>query len=95
MVGRMQDNKLIVYGTGTATEFDPLINELNKKYEFAITKHPEGFGPSDHSSFYAKKIPVFHYFTGTHSQVEGESATPDGATWPRSTITWRSRVPAC
>jgi len=28
---------------------------------------PEGFGPSDHSSFYAKKIPVLFFFTGSHS----------------------------
>lgn len=73
MVGRLADNKLIVYGTGTATEFDPLVNELNKKYEFAITKHPEGFGPSDHSSFYAKQIPVFHFFTGTHQDYHRPS----------------------
>src|SRR5262249_4327779 len=26
----------------------------------------EGFGPSDHASFYAKKIPVLHFFTGEH-----------------------------
>jgi Zn-dependent M28 family amino/carboxypeptidase len=73
MVGRLKDDKLIVYGTGTAAEFDPLINDLNKKYEFKITKHPEGFGPSDHSSFYAKQIPVFHFFTGTHQDYHRPS----------------------
>ena len=26
-----------------------------------------GFGPSDHSSFYAQQIPVLHFFTGSHS----------------------------
>jgi Zn-dependent M28 family amino/carboxypeptidase len=73
MVGRLLDNKLIVYGTGTATEFDPLIEELNKKHQFLLTKHPEGMGPSDHASFYSKKIPVFHFFTGTHSDYHRPS----------------------
>lgn len=73
MVGRLTDNKLIVYGTGTAKEFDPLVDELGKKYDFKITKQPGGFGPSDHSSFYAKKIPVLHLFTGTHSDYHRPS----------------------
>lgn len=66
MVGRLQDRKLIVYGTGTAPEFDPLVERLGKQYDFHITKHESGFGPSDHSSFYAQRIPVMHFFTGNH-----------------------------
>jgi hypothetical protein len=66
MVGRLSDNKLIVYGTGTATEFNGLVDKLNENHKFTITRHPEGFGPSDHASFYGKEIPVFHFFTGTH-----------------------------
>ncbi len=67
MVGRMKDNELIVYGTGTARQFDGLIDELNKTHGFKIKREPGGFGPSDHSSFYAQKIPVLHFFTGLHS----------------------------
>jgi hypothetical protein len=66
MVGRLVDDKLVIYGTDTAAEWQELIDELNEKYAFKITRHPEGFGPSDHSSFYAKEIPVLHFFTGTH-----------------------------
>jgi hypothetical protein len=73
MVGRLTDDKLIVYGTGTAKEFDPLVDELGAKYGFKLTKHTGGFGPSDHSSFYAKKIPVLHLFTGTHSDYHRPS----------------------
>ena len=74
MVGRLsKDNKLIVYGTGTSKEFDPLVEQLCEKYDFQLTKHPGGFGPSDHSSFYAKKIPVLHLFTGTHSDYHRPS----------------------
>jgi hypothetical protein len=70
MVGRLghneQKDELIVYGTGTAKEFDGLVERLAKEGSFVLEKEPEGFGPSDHSSFYAKKIPVLHLFTGTH-----------------------------
>ncbi len=73
MVGRLNDNKLIVYGTGTAAEFDSLIDDLNKRHDFTITKDPSGFGPSDHESFYTQKVPVFHLFTGTHNDYHRPS----------------------
>ena len=73
MVGRLVDDKLIVYGTGTAAEFDPLVNELGPQHGFKITKHEGGFGPSDHASFYAQKIPVLHLFTGNHNDYHRPS----------------------
>ena len=73
MVGRLDGNKLIAYGTGTASEFDPLVDKLSKEHGFEVSKKPEGFGPSDHSSFYSKKIPVLHYFTGTNSDYHRPS----------------------
>ena len=66
MIGRLSDNKVIIYGTGTSSIWNSLIDSLNNPYNFTITKIPDGFGPSDHSSFYAKNIPVLHFFTGTH-----------------------------
>nr|WP_052303671.1 M20/M25/M40 family metallo-hydrolase [Pirellula staleyi] len=73
MVGRLTNEKLIVYGTGTAKQFEPMVESLAKKYEFALTKQPGGFGPSDHSSFYARKIPVLHLFTDVHSDYHRPS----------------------
>lgn len=73
MVGRLTDNKLVVYGTGTAVEFDGLIEGLNKRYQFEITKKPTGYGPSDHQNFYKQKIPVFHFYTNTHSDYHRPS----------------------
>lgn len=66
MVGRMQEDKLIVYGTGTSPRWEPELNRLNAQAQFKLSFKPEGFGPSDHSSFYGKKIPVLHFFTGNH-----------------------------
>ncbi|MEX2168900.1 MAG: M20/M25/M40 family metallo-hydrolase [Pirellulales bacterium] len=68
MVGRLKDNKLIVNGTGTADTFAQLVDDANEKQGFDLAKSPGGFGPSDHSSFYAKQIPVLHFFTGSHAE---------------------------
>jgi hypothetical protein len=77
MVGRLKDDKLAVYGTGTAKEFEPLVEQLCGRYGFQLTKHPGGYGPSDHSSFYSKKIPVLHLFTGTHTDYHRPSDDAD------------------
>ena len=77
MVGRLTDDKLVVYGTGTATEFDPLVERLCQELGFKLTKQPGGFGPSDHSSFYSKKVPVLHLFTGTHKDYHRPSDDAD------------------
>lgn len=66
MIGRLNDEgQLIVYGTGTSEEWKDLLNKDNK-YNFNLTFNDEGYGPSDHSSFYGKEIPVLFFFTGTH-----------------------------
>jgi len=76
MVGRLNENKLTVGGMGTASEWKTLVNQSNELEGFEVVKtHPnfklqlsdDGFGPSDHSSFYGKKIPVLFFFTGTHN----------------------------
>jgi hypothetical protein len=77
MVGRLTDNKVIIYGTGTATGFDALVDRLGKTHGFDVAKEPGGFGPSDHASFYAKKIPVFHVFTGTHADYHRPTDTAE------------------
>jgi hypothetical protein len=67
MVGRLKDEKLTVFGTGTSPVWEGLLNPLGKEYNFDLKFRPEGLGPSDHSSFYAKQIPVLHFFTGNHN----------------------------
>lgn len=73
MVGRLNENKLILQGCNTAAEFDGIVDRLNERLAFQITRKPGGFGPSDHSSFYAKQVPVIHFFTGTHSDYHRPS----------------------
>jgi hypothetical protein len=44
---------------------------------FALALSEDGFGPSDHSSFYARKIPVLFFFTGTHEDYHKPSDTAE------------------
>jgi acetylornithine deacetylase/succinyl-diaminopimelate desuccinylase-like protein len=77
MVGRMQDDKLIIQGMDTATVFGPLVDRLGAAGRLTIRKQPGGSGPSDHASFYAKKIPVLHLFTGTHPDYHRPTDTAE------------------
>jgi len=77
MLGRLDGDKLIIHGTGTGTGFDALTDRLAAAHGFDVTKEPGGFGPSDHASFYAKKIPVFHLFTGSHADYHRPTDTAE------------------
>ena len=77
MVGRMRDDKLIVYGVGTARELPALLDSANAAARLDIRPVSDGFGPSDHSSFYGKGIPVLHFFTDLHEDYH--RATDDAA----------------
>jgi aminopeptidase YwaD len=66
MVGRLRGNRLIVYGTGTARELPALLDEASEGTGLVLSRVADGFGPSDQSPFYAKGIPVLHFFTDLH-----------------------------
>jgi len=88
MVGRLkEDNKLIVYGTGTSGRWKPELERVNAQTAFQLVFKPEGFGPSDHSSFYAKKIPVLHFFTGEHPDYHRP-----GDDWEKLNIDGMARI---
>jgi hypothetical protein len=67
MVGRLTDDKLTVFGAETARQWNAWLDRAGEAEKLTLVKKPEGFGPSDHSSFYARNIPVLHLFTGVHS----------------------------
>jgi aminopeptidase YwaD len=73
MVGRLTDKKLTIGGTGTSSIWQGLLDSLNKTYNFAAAYNKDGFGPSDHASFYAKDIPVLFFFTGLHKDYHKPS----------------------
>ncbi len=68
MVGRLDSaRRLAVYGVGTSPSFIPAIERITNP-EFQFKMDSSGVGPSDHTSFYLKEIPVIHFFTGQHEQ---------------------------
>lgn len=73
MVGRLRDNELTVYGTGSGAEFDELLEQANRRQKFNLFKVPTGYGPSDHQSFYEAGIPVLFFFTGLHNDYHRPS----------------------
>ncbi len=93
MVGRLNDNKLNVGGIGSASEWKTLIEAKNPRQAidtssptrvslafaptFKLQLSEDGFGPSDHSSFYGKQIPVLFFFTGTHLDYHKPTDTAD------------------
>jgi hypothetical protein len=87
MVGRLKDDKLTVYGIGTAPHWEKLLKKLAPTHQLHLILKPEGFGPSDQSSFYGKKIPVLHFFTGTHPDYHRPTDK-----WPKINITGMDRV---
>ncbi len=83
MVGRLNEQKeLTVYGTGTTPGIDTLVDALGKSSGFVIKKIADGFGPSDHQSFYVKDIPVLFAFTGTHRDYHRPSDDTERINFP-------------
>jgi Zn-dependent M28 family amino/carboxypeptidase len=78
MVGRLNDSSraLTVGGYGTSPAWAAVLKSsapknLNVKFDSS------GTGPSDHSSFYRKDVPVLFLFTGLHSDYHRPSDDAD------------------
>lgn len=69
MIGRLKDSakKILVYGVGTSPKFGSIIETFKPK-DVELKIDSSGTGPTDHTSFYLKDIPVLSFFTGQHKQ---------------------------
>ena len=78
MVGRMNDSTkaITVGGYGTSPSWSPLFKAIENK-NFTIKFDSSGTGPSDHTSFYRKDIPVLFFFTGLHTDYHKPSDDAD------------------
>jgi Zn-dependent M28 family amino/carboxypeptidase len=74
MVGRLNDSSktITVGGFGTSPSWNEILYGV-KKPGFNIKVDSSGTGPSDHTSFYRKNIPVLFFFTGLHSDYHRPS----------------------
>lgn len=78
MVGRLNDSTktVTIGGYGTSPYWSSVINSTAKG-SFSVKIDSSGSGPSDHTSFYRKDIPVLFYFTGLHSDYHKPSDDAD------------------
>lgn len=83
MVGRAREDskthkdKITIGGVGSAKNFEKLLDAANEKARFQIDKVKSGTGPSDHTSFYLAKVPVYFFFTGDHPEYHTPKDRPE------------------
>ena len=90
MVGRLRNDRLLALGAATAREFPALLDSLNGAVagaHFDLRASGDGWGPSDHASFFAAKRPVLHLFTDLHEDYH--RATDD---WDKINVSGLARV---
>lgn len=73
MVGMARKDSTEIWGLGTAEEFDAIVTKASDTQGLKITKVQTGKGPSDHSTFAKKNIPVLMFFSGFHANYHNPS----------------------
>ncbi len=74
---RYADVMRIVTDAGGRSKLNNQVIKMDPAQTFALQLNEDGFGPSDHSSFYGKQIPVLFFFTGTHTDYHKPTDTFD------------------
>jgi aminopeptidase YwaD len=82
MVGRFNDSThfLTIGGYGTSPAWG-IVLEDKTKY-ITVKFDSSGIGPSDHTSFYLKNIPVLFFFTGIHQDYHKPTDVVDKINFP-------------
>lgn len=76
MIGRLGAGQLLVYGTGTATEWKGILASANGD-SLKLNEMADGYGASDQTAFYERDVPVLHFFTNVHGDYHRPSDTWD------------------
>jgi peptidase M28-like protein/PDZ domain-containing protein len=82
MVGRLRDRRLHVMGTKTAKGLPELAQKIVRARGLDGSYGGDGYGPSDHTSFYAEGVPVLFLFTGAHEDYHRPTDTADRLSYP-------------
>jgi hypothetical protein len=73
MIGRLQNDHLLVIGVGSSSRFEPIIDSLDAIDSLSIGKTESSIAASDQTSFYLKNIPSIMFFTGVHADYHRPS----------------------
>jgi hypothetical protein len=80
MVGRARGGKVYVDGAGTARGLPDLVRavaDAPPALPLELALGGDGYGPSDHTSFFARGVPVVFLFTGPHADYHRPTDTAD------------------
>lgn len=67
MIGRLNHSgSVVVGGIGSASGFRDMVSARVLESGLNVALDPDGYGPSDYSSFYSAGVPVLNFFTQTH-----------------------------
>jgi Zn-dependent M28 family amino/carboxypeptidase len=77
MVGRMQNNKLIVQATGTSAAWPGILERANVAAGFDLALQEDPYQPTDVASFNQASVPSLSFFTGAHADYHRPSDTAD------------------
>jgi hypothetical protein len=81
MVGRMQENKLVVQATGSSPVWASILERANVAAGFDLTLQPDPFQPTDVSNFNQAGVPSLSFTTGGHTDYHKPSDTADKITY--------------
>ena len=89
MVGRMRRGQLNVSGAGSSHDWPAVVKPACARARVTCTLGGSGYGPSDHTPFYAAGAPVLHFFTGAHTDYHKSTDDTDkvNATGAMQTVT--------
>ncbi|PTL78909.1 peptidase M28 [Vitiosangium sp. GDMCC 1.1324] len=73
MVGRLRENRLSVLGVESGQGWREVLAPACELARVQCDGSGDGYGPSDHTPFYAAGVPVLHFFTGAHGDYHKPS----------------------
>jgi hypothetical protein len=77
MVGRMQDNKLVVQATASSAAWPGILERANVAAGFDLALQDDPHQPTDSASFNQANVATLNFFTGAHADYHRPTDTAD------------------
>jgi aminopeptidase N len=81
-VGRMQENKLYIFGESSAAEFPRILKGINLGPQLSLVTPEKPLFASDQIPFFEKGLPVLHFFSGPNQDYHRPSDTEERINYP-------------
>ncbi len=81
-IGRLRDDRLVVFGTGTGDLFGDMLTGINFAFRFDLATATEGLNAGDHIPFFKAGIPTLHLFTDGHADYHRVTDTAEKVNVP-------------